>query len=232
MEENFLELNAKDLELVKQLRINKLTIVLFALVPFLQVVPSVIYFTSYKQYISSVMFIVGAFLVSIIMYKVLLIVLENKNNYFIKLSLVSILLLLIDQIQKALLLISNINLRIIGDYFQIKQMRNYNQNSILNYLDLGISKEYAILLKICVIILPIVFFIKTKNSKMKIGLMLLIVASVASLVDTILRGYVLDSIYYFKLFCLDIKDYYIQTAVAIIIAEYFEGEIRKQKDRK
>ncbi len=34
MEEKFLELNAKDLELVKQLRINKLTIVLFALVPF------------------------------------------------------------------------------------------------------------------------------------------------------------------------------------------------------
>ncbi len=88
MEEKFLELNAKDLELVKQLRINKLTIVLFALVPFLQVVPSVIYFTSYKQYISSVLFIVGAFLVSIIMYKVLLIVLENKNNYFLKLSLV------------------------------------------------------------------------------------------------------------------------------------------------
>lgn len=70
---------------------------------------------------------------------------------------------------------------------------------------------------------------KVKNEKLKVGVALLASAQLSSLLDSLIRGYVLDSFYYYKLVCYDLKDYYVDAGLGIILIAIMCTQKTKEK---
>ncbi|MBR6982274.1 MAG: signal peptidase II [Ruminococcus sp.] len=213
---------------------NYRSILLFFLIPVIQVLSSVRFFRSYRQLLSSAIFILSSFIISLLLYKFMEHFFKgNKNNkrsvYIM--SLMSLCLMLLDQTHKYILKITNFNCNIIGELFQIKQTKNENQMAILNYFGIEFNTILIIFFKVFLLAIAIICFLRFKNNHLKIGCTLLISAQASSVLDSLIRGYVLDSFYYYKLVCYDIKDYYVDAGLAIIlIAILFEQ--KRQKENK
>ena len=187
---------------------------LFFIIPIIQVLSSVRYFKSYKQAVSSIIFIISSVMVSLLIYKVLSVLFSKNNNYFIPLSV--LLLAFLDQAHKFLLEITGLNCNIIGEFFKVRQTHNENQAAILNHFSISLNLPLVICLKVLLLIIFAVCLYKIKNPDLKIGCILLASAQITSIFDSIYRGYILDSFYYYKLVCYDLKDYYVDAGVALI----------------
>lgn len=191
---------------------------IFLTVPIIQVLSSARYFKTYQQVVSSFLFILSSFLISLLLYKCLCTIflkcnILNKYKIFPLLMLFSFL----DQTHKYLLEITGFNCNIIGELFKVKQTKNENQMAILNYFSIEINTAAIICFKIILFIILICCLFKVKNTNLKISFTLLASAQLSSILDSLLRGYVLDSFYYYKLVCYDLKDYYADAGIAIIL---------------
>lgn len=202
---------------------------LFLLIPTVQVLASVRYFKSYKQVVSSIIFVLSGFLFSLLLYKLLCIVFSKfklSNKHIIGLL---VLLSFLDQVHKSLLEVTGFNSNIIGEYFQIKQTHNINQMAILNHFNIELNIIAVVAFKIILFMIFAFCLFKVKNSDYKIGLVLLVSAQLSSTLDSLIRGFVLDSFYYYKLVCYDLKDYYVDAGLAIILIAYISEQTSKRK---
>ena len=196
----------------------KSPVLLFLLIPAVQVVSDLRYFDSYYQIISSIIFISSDFILSLLLYNISKYFVD-KNSRTIQLLYFAVLTVL-DQGNKLFLELTNLNCRIIGELFQIRQTRNVNQIAFLNHFQISIDIEIIISFKIILFVLVTLAFFKAKNKYFSSGCVLLMAAQLSNTIDSCLRGYVLDSFYYYRLVCYDLKDYYVDAGV-IMIAFYF-----------
>lgn len=203
---------------------------IFLTVPVIQVLSSAIHFKTYKQVVSSFLFIISSFLISLMLYYCLCAILSkcNISNKY-KIPSLLILFLFLDQAHKYLLEITGFNGKIIGDFFKVKQTKNENQMATLNYLDIEFNIAAVICFKILLFIIIIFCLFKVKNTNLKIGFTLLGASQLSSILDSSIRGYVLDSFYYYKLVCYDIKDYFVDAGIAIILIAIISMQKNKGK---
>ena len=140
---------------------------LFLLIPTVQVLASVRYFKSYKQVVSSIIFVLSGFLFSLLLYKLLCIVFSKfklSNKHIIGLL---VLLSFLDQVHKSLLEVTGFNSNIIGEYFQIKQTKNINQMAMLNYFNIELNIIIVDIYKIILLMIFVFCLFKVKNSDYK-----------------------------------------------------------------
>ena len=191
---------------------------LFLLIPAVQVASDLRYFDSYYQIISSIIFISSDFILSLLLYNISK-YFADKNSRTIQLLYFAVLTVL-DQGNKLFLELTDFNCRIIGELFQIRQTRNVNQIAFLNHFQISVDIEIIISFKIILFVLVTLAFFKAKNKYFSSGCVLLMAAQLSNTIDSCFRGYVLDSFYYYRLVCYDLKDYYVDAGV-IMIAFYF-----------
>lgn len=187
----------------------------FFIIPVVQVLSSVRYFKSYKQAVSSIIFIISSVLVSLLIYRILSVLISKNYKYFMPLSV--LLLAFLDQAHKFLLEITGLNCNIISEFFKVRQTKNENQAAILNHFNITLDLPLVICLKFLLLAAFAICLYKINNPDLKAGCILLAAAQITSIFDSIYRGYILDSFYYYKLVCYDIKDYYVDAGAALIL---------------
>lgn len=135
------------------------------------------------------------------------------------LGIMTVALVLIDQGLKFLVSRFQIQINVIGEYFQIQEHRNIHQFAGLNFLNIHLNQYAVVLIKIALIVILLVVIIKSfKRNKEYISVsLLLMAAAVASLLDSILWGYTLDYFYFYNLICYDLKDFYVDAALGLIL---------------
>ncbi len=202
---------------------------LFLIIPISQVVSSVRYFNSSLQLISSILFIISSFLMSLLLYEVLQ-KLITKDNKKLEIAY-TIIFTALDQGVKICQELTGFNSNIIGDLFQIKQTHNNNQSAILNHFGIMLDIKLVVVLKIILLIIAFVFLLRIKSVNLAIGFVLLLAAQLSSIIDSCFRGYVLDCFYYFKLVCYDLKDYYVDAGI-IVIATHIMLKLNNTKKEK
>ena len=198
---------------------------LFLLLPLVQVLSSIIYFKSYKQVVSSAVFIISDLVFSIAALKILTL-LDKKFDGNGKISSICLLFSLtaLDQINKVILEKTYLNCNIISVFFQIHQKHNINQTALFNFFDMMPGVTAVVIFKtVCLLFLFFCFF-KVKNKNLYMGLLLLTSAQISNLMDSLIRGYTLDSFYYYKLVCYDLKDFYVDAGIGIIIIAFLTNK--------
>ncbi len=146
----------------------------------------------------------------------------NKISFTrIKAVLTALLLLTADQLLKITVHISGINARLIGNFLKIQPTENLNQTAMFNFLDLELSSGFIIIFKTLIILaLCFVFFkIKNKSEYLWCAFVLLLAAGLSNLADSAAWGYTLDYVYFAKLTCYDLKDFYVDTAIGFVLME-------------
>ena len=202
---------------------------LFLAIPVSQVVADIRYFDSTKQIISSVLFIVSNFLMSLLLCDALF-KLTKKESQYIELAY-TVLLTVLDQGIKVVLELTDWNCNIIGELFQIKQTHNNSQVAVLNHFGVVFDIRIVIALKIVLLVIFLTLLLKNKNKFLGVGLQLLTSAQLSSVIDSSFRGYVLDSFYYYRLVCYDLKDYYVDAGI-IVVAIYIILKLDNKKQKK
>lgn len=203
---------------------------LFLIIPLIQVLLSLRYFKSYKQIVSSILFIASSFIISLILFKILS---KFSLKYSISHKFANLIVVLVftilDQINKLFLECTGLNCNIFGDYLQIKQTKNENQMAILNHFSIEPNITLIVIIKFLLLAAILFCLYRFDNKNLKFGFILLVSSQLSSFLDSLFRGYVLDSFYYYKLVCYDIKDYYVDAGIAIIIMSIVSLQNDKEK---
>ncbi len=169
------------------------------------------------QLVSFGLFILADYGVSLLLYFLL-----NKIGFtWIKAFLTALILLTADQLLKIAVYISDVNVRLIGDFLKIQPTENLNQTAMFNFLGLELGFGFIIIFKIVIILaLFFIFFkIKNKSGYLWCAFALLLAAGLSNLADSAAWGYTLDYVYFYRLTCYDLKDFYVDTAIGFVLME-------------
>lgn len=203
---------------------------LFLITPAVQILYSAKYFKSYKQVLSSIIFLVSSFLISLLIYKIFnYLFSKNEKNRKSIILLSTLILTFFDQAHKYILERTKINCNILGELLQIKQTKNINQTAVFNLFDIKLNSTLIIIIKVVTLLIVVYAFIKVKDINLKIGCTLITAAQLSSTIDSLFRGYILDSFYFYRLVCYDLKDYYVDAGVVILIIALFFEQNAKEK---
>lgn len=147
------------------------------------------------------------------------------------LGIMTVALVLIDQGLKILVSRFHIQINVIGEYFQIQEHRNIHQFAGLNFLNIYLNQYAVVLIKIALIVILVVVIIRSfKRNKEYISVsLLMIAAAVASLLDSILWGYTLDYFYFYNFICYDLKDFYVDAALGLILMKQVSSHIASKQ---
>lgn len=193
----------------------------FLLCPLFQVIPHIKDINSVETIISYIVFIVTDYAFCLIVYWVSCKVM-NKIKWKLKDYILFVTgLVVVDQILKLIIYKVNPDFNIIGTLLKIRIKENYHQMAILNFFDIEINSLSIIFFKSLLIIFILVVFmcIKNKNSNHILAFVFLFSTGVATLVDSICWGYTLDYIYFYNLAVFDLKDFYSDVAVGLILLD-------------
>ncbi len=169
------------------------------------------------QLVSFGLFILAGYGVSLLLYFLL-----NKIGFtWIKAFLTALILLTADQLLKIAVYISDVNVRLIGDFLKIQPTENLNQTAMFNFLGLELDGGFVIIFKIVIILVLLLIFIKIKNKSPYLwhAFTLLLAAGLSNLADSVFWGYTLDYVYFYRLTCYDLKDFYVDTAIGFVLME-------------
>lgn len=131
-------------------------------------------------------------------------------------------------------------MRVLGDWLVIKSVPNYSHNVLLSLLGLVIEDRWInVLIKA---MFALVFFIivlyyarknpdSSRDSRLRWAAVLVLAAAVCSVVDSALRGYVLDYIAFGGMMAFDPKDLYMMYGIGLFLAAWLQMEYG-QKDKK
>lgn len=131
----------------------------------------------------------------------------------------------IDQGIKLIIYKTGVEINVLGKMFQLRQRKNMEQMALLNLFDIELNSYVIVMSKIAIVLIVLLVIWKSKMSseEFKCALLLLLSASFATLLDSLFWGYTLDYFYFNKLVCYDFKDFYVDTAVSLILMNYFQN---------
>ncbi len=172
-----------------------------------------------SQLISFGLFVAASFLVSLLLYFLLC-----KIDFTLKKTIFMIAFLaLTDQLLKLVIYKNKFGANLIGPLLRIEMTKNVNQTAMFNYFDLEFDTLVVIIFKIVTFLVLCCIFAGLKNKSANIVQMfiLLLSADISNIADSVIWGYTLDYVYFYKLTCYDLKDFYVDTAIGILLMEIF-----------
>lgn len=181
-----------------------------------------------SQIISFGLFIAVNFTVSLLFYFIL-----KKVEFTLPMAiLTAVLLSAADQIIKIIIYKFDLSTELVGYFLRIEPTKNLNQMAMLNFLNLELNHTFIIIFKAFWVLALFCIFIKLKNKSAYIwyAFVLLLSASIANLADSIAWGYTLDYVFFSRLTCYDLKDFYVDTGIGLVLMEILFN--RKKLDTK
>lgn len=181
-----------------------------------------------SQIISFGLFIAVNFTVSLLFYFIL-----KKVEFTLPMAiLTAVLLSAADQIIKIIIYKFDLSTELVGYFLRIEPTKNLNQMAMLNFLNLELNHTFIIIFKAFWVLALFCIFIKLKNKSAYIwyAFVLLLSASIANLADSIAWGYTLDYVFFSRLTCYDLKDFYVDTAIGFVLIEILFN--RKNRETK
>lgn len=96
----------------------------------------------------------------------------------------------------------------------------------MNFLDKEVDSLVIVIYKSIVIfaILMVIYKVKSKFDEFKCAMVLLLSSAVAAFLDSVCWGYTLDYFYFNQLTCYDLKDFYVDTAIALLLMTYIQKQ--------
>lgn len=192
-------------------------ILCFLIVPAAFILMRIPFVEDASQMISLGLFIVTDFAVSLLFYFFL----KRIKFNFSKSVLVVTILSAADQLIKIIVCKFDIEQKIAGDIFKIEPIKNLNQTAMFNFLNVELDGTFIIIFKAVLLLVLFCIFVKSKykGEYLEYAFVLLLSASAATLADSAAWGYTLDYVYFSKLTCYDLKDFYVDTAIGFVILE-------------
>lgn len=194
----------------------------FVIFPMLLILTRIRYINNIYDVISYLMFGVVNYAISIVLF----IKMKRMSDVNLKKIIILILSLVsLDQLIKLIIDRYDINVNILGKLFRIEPTKNMEQNAALNFLKIELDDSLIIVFKLLLIFIlfGMYFIVKNKNRNYMSVFILLMSAAIVTLIDSVFWGYTLDYIYFNKLTCYDLKDFYVDTAIGFILMEQFGG---------
>lgn len=170
-----------------------------------------------SQIISFGLFISVDFAVSLLFYFML-----KRIKFNLQKSVITaVALAAADQLIKVIVYRFDFNLKIVGDFLRIEPTKNLNQTAMFNFLGLELNGTFIIIFKAVLLLVLFYIFVKAKYKGvyLEYAFVLLLSASIATLADSVAWGYTLDYVYFSKLTCYDLKDFYVDTAIGFVLIE-------------
>lgn len=194
----------------------------FVIFPMLLILTRIRYINNIYDVISYLLFGVVNYAISIVLF----IKMKRMSDVNLKKIIILILSLVsLDQLIKLIIDRYDINVNILGKLFRIEPTKNMEQNAALNFLKIDLDDSLIIVFKLLLIFIlfGMYFIVKNKNRNYMSVFILLMSAAIVTLIDSVFWGYTLDYIYFNKLTCYDLKDFYVDTAIGFILMEQFGG---------
>lgn len=170
-----------------------------------------------SQIISFGLFIAVDFTVSILFYFIL-----KKVEFTLpRAILTAVLLSVTDQLIKIIIYKFDLSTKLVGYFLRIEPTKNLNQNAMFNFLNLELNSTFIIIFKAVLVLALFCIFIKLKNKSAYIwyAFVMLLSASITNLADSVAWGYTLDYVFFSRLTCYDLKDFYVDTAIGFVLIE-------------
>ncbi len=205
----------------------------FLILPIITVIAQIGYMDTFQRFLSYMLYVVVESGVSFCVY-ILIEKLLKKYTKTSSMAIITSIMIFLDQGIKLLIWKFNVKFHIIGELLQIRISKNINQMAMLNFLKIELSTPIVLTLKILCLALLIFVYIKFKNNypQIKPIMILLLSAQLANILDSALWGYTLDYVYFYKLTTYDLKDFYIDSSVAIGFYTYIKIAIQKESEKK
>lgn len=191
---------------------------------------------SYEDGLSNLLFILVNFLFSVVIYNVFLIPKINSKTDKRVGMFVIFLLVVFDQLIKIIIYKFDINnIYVIGDLLSVTQRKNSHQMGILNHFDVNLQNNIIVLIKIVALIITLILwkisatkFIKDKINPNKCFI-LLISSALCTILDSLIWGYTLDYVLFKNVFCYDLKDFYVNTAIGYLFMSSYAECIKSER---
>ena len=191
------------------------------------------YMKSVDRVIGLLMFVIISVIISIALWKAFSLV--SSHFDIKKLSVTAVMvtaLAAIDHLIKLVLSKTGFETSIIGKYFMIKHSHNINQNGIFNYFKIETSQLNMIIFKAAILVIVICLYRLFKSETARKAYVLFAAGAFAHLFDTLFYGYTLDYIYFYKVITYDLKDYYIDAGVSILLLLFLINENKKIEEKR
>ena len=168
-------------------------------------------------------YVIVSFLISIILFVTTNSILSVKRLDLRKVCVWIAFLILLDQMVKILVSFWKIDEIVWYDVFGIKPIRNEEQMAVLNFLKIDLGDALIVFIKVMLIITILAIFscVRKKNRNRIYAFIFLMSSAVATFLDSIIWGYTLDYIYFVGVVYYDLKDFYVNTALAFLLMEQF-----------
>lgn len=170
-----------------------------------------------SQIISFGLFIAVNFVVSLLFYFIL-----KKVEFTLPIAiLTAVFLSMVDQLIKIIIYKFDFSIELVGYFLRIEPTKNLNQTAMFNFLNLELNGTYIIIFKAVLVLALLCIFIKLKNKSAYIwyAFVLLLSAGISNLADSVAWGYTLDYVFFSRLTCYDLKDFYVDTAIGFVLIE-------------
>lgn len=181
-----------------------------------------------SQIISFGLFIAVDFTVSILFYFIL----KKAEFTLLRAILTAVFLSVVDQIIKIIIYKFDFSTELVGYFLRIEPTENLNQNAMFNFLNLELNRAFVIIFKAVLVLALFCIFIKLKNKSAYIwyAFILLLSAGITNLADSVAWGYTLDYVFFSRLTCYDLKDFYVDTGIGFVLIEILFN--RKNRETK
>lgn len=191
-----------------------------------------IYYIKYLDGISSVvtliLYISINFGISILLYRIFTLIYNIRKIKHSEIMSIIVGLISIDQIIKMYIDYLDMKPIVFNNIIGIKPTHNKEQMAILNLLRVQWSDEIIIVTKLLMVLLIIFIFIKIKhkNKNIFLAFILLEASSISNLFDSIFWGYTVDYILFYGFTCYDLKDFYVDTGLGLLLLENIKWIIK------
>ncbi|MDD6083390.1 MAG: signal peptidase II [Oscillospiraceae bacterium] len=191
---------------------------------------------SYEDGLSNLLFLIVNFLFSVVIYNVFLIPkINSKTDKRVGMFVISF-LVIFDQLIKIIIYNFDINnIYLIGDLLSVTQRKNIHQIGILNHFNINLQNNVIVLVKVVTLIIALILwrlsakkFIKDRGNFNKCFI-LLISSALCTILDSVIWGYTLDYILFKHVFCYDLKDFYVNTAIGYLFMSGYAECINSER---
>ena len=191
------------------------------------------YMKSVDRVIGLLMFIFISVIISVALWKAVSLVSSHFDIKKLNVTVVMVAALAaIDHLIKLVLSKTGFETSIIGKYFMIKHSHNINQNGIFNHFKIETSQLNMIIFKSAILLIVICLYRLFKSETARKVYVLFAAGALAHFFDTLFYGYTLDYIYFYKVMTYDLKDYYIDAGVSVLILLFLINENRKTNEKR
>ena len=126
---------------------------------------------------------------------------------------------LADQLIKVIIYQYQPDINLIGKALRIQMVLNREQSALYSFFNIHMQTAVIIIQKILIFGAVTVVYIKwkQKNQYYAYAYIMFLPAMTASVIDSALWGFTVDYLNFYQLFCHDLKDLYVDTAVGFLL---------------